>query len=472
MAEQNDSKNKPATGVTDPSQIVPVKEKIFFALGDFASNIFWMPFIFWGTYFYTDVFAIPAGLVGVMFLVSRIFDTANDPIMGAIADRLSPKEGIGQYRPFLLRLAVPFGLIGAAAFFTPNAGEGARIAYAFITYLLFGMIYTGINIPYSALMSVISKDPGERKTVSFFRMIGAQGGGLFVSLAIPALVLSIGKGDEKIGYFGAMSLMAVLAVICWFVTYKNTRERTVPDKKVKGEGLKDFASVFSNIHLWLLFIVAIFTNTAFTIRFSNVAYYFKYYADTAAVDKWGGQGVATGNFFFVGTIASLAGVGVMTFFIKRIDKKKLYVILMALAAAVSAYFYFIPKNNIFAIYAAQIVFSFLTGPTAAILFAMYTDIAAYIKHKNGKSSDGLVMSVGSLSQKSGWAIGGSVAPILLAFAGYKAGITQGEDALKVMQYMMSWIPMAPCVLGALAMLFYPLTDAKVAQITAELEQRG
>ena len=467
----SDAKTAPVTGVTDPAQVVPLKEKVFFALGDFASNIFWMPFIFWGTYFYTDVFVIPAGLVGVMFLIARVFDTANDPVMGMIADRMKPKEGVGQYRPFLIRLALPFGIIGAITFFTPGWGEGGRTAYAFVTYLLFGVIYTAINIPYSALMSVISKDPGERKSVSFFRMIGAQGGGLFVSLAVPALVLSIGGGNEKTGYFGAMSLMAVIAVVCWFLTYKNTRERTVPDKKEKGEGAKDFATVFTNVHLWMLFIVAIFTNTAFTIRFSNVAYYFKYYADEAAVKEWGGQGIATGNFFFVGTLASLAGVGVMTFFIKRIDKKKLYVALMSMAALVSAYFYFIPKTDIFGVYAAQVVFSFLTGPTAAILFAMYTDIAVYIKHKTGKSSDGLVMSVGSLSQKSGWAIGGAVAPILLAFAGYEADVTQGEDALKVMQYMMSWIPMAPCVLGALAMVFYPLTDAKVAKITAELENK-
>ena len=319
----------------DQSQTVPVKEKVFYALGDFASNLFWMPFIFWGTYFYTDVFIIPAGLVGVMFLISRVFDTANDPIMGMAADRFKPKPGIGQYRPFLSRLAVVFGVVGAVTFYTPDVSEGMRIAYAFVTYLLFGVVYTMINIPYSALMSVISKNENERKSVSFFRMLGAQSGGLFVSMVVPLLVLKVGQGNEKSGYFGAMSVMAAIAVACWILTYKNTRERTVPDKKVKGEVKRDLANVITSVHLWTLFIVAIFTNTAFTIRFSNVAYYFKYYADQGAVDNWGGQEIATGAFFTVGTISSLAGVFVLNFFIKKLDKKKLYVVLMAVSALTS-----------------------------------------------------------------------------------------------------------------------------------------
>jgi len=156
---------------------------------------------------------------------------------------------------------------------------------------------------------------------------------------------------------------------------------------------------------WLLFLVSFFTIAAFTLRFGVAAYYFKYYADPVAVEKWGiFQGGAVSAFFTFGTIASLLGVIAFSFFAKTIEKKKMYYVLILSSGLISIYFYYIPNTNITTIIATQALFSFLTGPTAAILFAMYTDIAAYMRSQGASASNGLVMSAGSFAQKFGWAI--------------------------------------------------------------------
>ena len=458
---------------TDPSQIIPFGEKFGYALGDFASNLFWMPFVLYGAFFYTDVFGISATAVGVMLLVTRIWDTINDPAMGLIADRVKPRAGLGKYRPFLFWFAVPFALVGAMAFFTPDIGPTAKLIYAWITYAAFGMIYTAINIPYSALMSVMSKEPAERNSTSFFRMVGAQVAGLLVSSGLMYFVAKAGGGDKQRGFFIVMSAFAVLAALCFMATGKMTRERVEPEVKPAGEAVKDMREIFGNGPWWVLFFVSFFTIAAFTMRFGVAAYYFKYYADQTAVESWGlFEGGAVSAFFTFGTISSLLGVVGFGFFAKTLDKKKMYYSLILLSGAISVCFYYIPNDAITTIIATQAIFSFLTGPTAAILFAMYTDIAASIRNDTGSVSNGLVMSAGSLSQKFGWAIGGALTSLLLGWAGYEPDMPQSENVKEIMSIMMSWAPMGACALGAFFMFLYPLDNKRMAEVTRELEAKG
>ncbi len=462
----------------DPTQVIPFSEKFGYALGDFASNLFWMPFILFGNYFYTDVFGISSMSVGFMLLVTRIWDTAIDPLVGIIADRTRPSPTLGRYRPYLIWVALPFGFISAAAFYTPNLSPGGKLVYAWVTYTAFGMIYSLINIPYSALMSVLSKDPGERSNTSFFRMVGAQTAGLIISTGLLYFVSKFGNGNQQRGFFIVMSTMAALAVVCFVLTGKMTKERVEPQLKASGDVRKDLASILSCWPWWVLFAVSFFTIAAFTLRYGVAAYYFKYYADQQAVEHWTlfGQklfdGGAVSAFFTAGTIASLLGVVAFGFIAKRLDKKVLYLSLILIAGLVSLIFKYIPNDNVTGIIATQALFAFLTAPTSALLFGMYTDIAAHIRNRSGSASNGLVMAAGSFSQKFGWAIGGSMTSLLLGLAGYVPGKVQSDGVRDVMSFMMSWAPMIACVMGAGVMLLYPLNDKRMQAITNELEAKG
>ncbi len=117
---------------------VSLKEKIGYSLGDAASNLFFQTFIIFLPIFYTDVFGISAAAISTMFLVTRIWDAVNDPIMGMIADRTNSKWG--KFRPYLLWLAVPYGVIGAIMFFTPDFSESGKLIYAYMTYTLMMMV--------------------------------------------------------------------------------------------------------------------------------------------------------------------------------------------------------------------------------------------------------------------------------------------------------------------------------------------
>ena len=186
-------------------------EKVGYGLGDTASNLFFQTFIFFLVYFYTDVFGISAAAAGTMFLVTRIWDAINDPIMGAIADRTNTRWG--KFRPYLLWFAVPFGVIGFLMFSTPDLGPTGKLVYAYITYTLMMMVYTAINVPYSALMGVISPNSSERTVVSAFRFGLAFIGMFIAQYAVVRLVEFFGRGDEVAGWRVRWDVLALAAVL-------------------------------------------------------------------------------------------------------------------------------------------------------------------------------------------------------------------------------------------------------------------
>ena len=148
--------------------MVSLKEKIGYSFGDFSSSMFWKIFGAYLLVFYTDVFGLSPAAVGTMFLVTRVWDSFFDPIVGVVADRTHTRWG--KFRPYLLYLALPFGFIGVLTFFTPPFGPTGKLIYAYITYTLMMMIYSSINVPYASLLGVMSPEPKDRNILATFRM--------------------------------------------------------------------------------------------------------------------------------------------------------------------------------------------------------------------------------------------------------------------------------------------------------------
>ena len=135
-------------------------EKAGYSLGDAASNFYWKTFEFFIIFFYTDVFGISAAAVGTMMLVTRVLDAVADPVMGTIADRTQTRWG--HFRPYLLWFALPLAAAGVITFTTPNFGPSGKLVYAYVTYCLLMLLYTAVNIPYSALLGVMTPNSIER----------------------------------------------------------------------------------------------------------------------------------------------------------------------------------------------------------------------------------------------------------------------------------------------------------------------
>lgn len=173
-----------------------LKEKIGYALGDGAANIAWRGVATFLFIFYTDVFGLTPVTVGVLFLVARFSDGISDVLMGIIGDRTKSKYG--KFRPWILWTAIPLGAILSLLFTSPDLSSSGKIIYAYITYIFFTLIYTANNIPYGALMAVMTGDDKERTSLGSFRMVGAFGGGMLVQGALLFLVAFYGNVNPEI----------------------------------------------------------------------------------------------------------------------------------------------------------------------------------------------------------------------------------------------------------------------------------
>ena len=447
------------------------REKAGFGCGDFASNLFFMVFTMYGLYFYTDVFGISAAIVGSIFLVARIWDAVNDPIMGLIADRTRSRWG--RFRPYLLWMAIPYGVIGFACFIVPDWSSSAKVIYAAVTYILFGMIYTAINLPYSGLMAVISPNSLERTRVAGFRFIGANLGGLVVALCIPLLVEYFGAGNEQYGYKLTMGLLACVAIVLFLVTFITTRERVEPPAGQSSSPLKDAADLCCNKPCILLFLIGLLGLASLSVHLAAVPFYFKYYIHGAhQILGWQLESHELISVFFtLGTICALIGILATKHIVTLFGKVAAYIILMALAAAFTLPQYYLGPDNVLTLLVLQGLSALFGGPVAPIVFSMYADAADYSEHRTGRRSTGLVMSFASFGMKFGWAIGGALGGWLLAWSGYIPDQEQTPEAIHGILLMLGLIP-AVLGLGACAMMFlYPLTDNRMSDIGAELARR-
>jgi glycoside/pentoside/hexuronide:cation symporter, GPH family len=173
-----------------------IKEKIGYALGDGAANIAWRGVATFLFIFYTDVFGINPATVGLLMLIARFSDGIIDVIMGVICDRTNSKYG--KFRPWILWTAIPLGITLSLLFTSPNLGPAGKVIYAYTTYFLFFFIYTANNIPYGALMAVMTSDDKERTSLGSYRMVGAFMGGMLVQGVLLFLVAQFGNINPSI----------------------------------------------------------------------------------------------------------------------------------------------------------------------------------------------------------------------------------------------------------------------------------
>jgi GPH family glycoside/pentoside/hexuronide:cation symporter len=449
-------------------------EKIGYSVGDTASNLFFQTFILFITIFYTDVFGISAKAVGTMFLITKIWDAVNDPMMGMIADRTETRWG--KFRPYILWFAIPFGILGVLTFTTPDLSTTGKLIYAYITYTLLMMLYTVINVPYSALMGVITSNARIRTVVSQFRFVAAFLGGLIVQYSVLRMVKKFGGGNEALGWQLAMVALSVLAVVLLFITFATTKERVKPPKGQKTR-LQDDLRDLSNNKPWLLIGGAtVFQLTYILIRTSCIMYYFKYFVQDQQVTLLGKtysfsyQGMVS-TFFMAGSILTILGSILASWFSKIFNKRNTYAGFLGASGIFAALFYFLRPNDIILMFALQFLASFALGPVSVLQWAMYTDTVDYSELKTGRRATGLVMSASLFALKLGVALGSSILAWILAGYGFKPNVQQTAETLQGIKLAISIYAAIPALIGAGIMFFYPLTNEKMVDIEAELVER-
>lgn len=436
------------------------REKVAYGLGDTASNLFFQAFNLFLFYYYTDVVGLAASAVGTMMLFTRILDAATDPVMGAIADRTRTRWG--KFRPYLLWGAVPYGVIGWLMFRMPDAGPGGKLAYAYATYSLMWVAYTVVNIPYSALMGVMSPSSAERTSLSTCRFVCAFAGGFLISSLTLPLTEYLGGGDRATGFSHTMTIFAVLSVGMFLFTFANTRERVAGPPGAPASLGSDLRQLLTNRPWMILFVAAFLTLTNVALRNGSIIYYFKYLAGDEA-----------GFTFFStsGTVAFILGAFSTKLFLRRFTRRQLMIGLTLINAGGFVAFYFVDPHATLLLNALNLVNSFLNGPTPAIVWSMYADTADYGEWRTGRRTTGLVFAAVVFAQKLGLAVGSAMLGWLLALSGFVANAAQSEPARLGILLVFSLLPAAFALLSAVAMYFYPLDDPEMRTIEAELRVR-
>jgi len=454
---------------------LPLREKISYGFGDLASVLYWQTFMLYFTYFYTDVFLIPAGVAATMFLISRVWDGVNDPLMGILADRTKTKWG--HFRPYLLWLCVPFAVIGVLTFTVPGFDETGKIIWAYITFNLMMMVYTAINIPYTALLGTITPDSNERTTVSSVKFLFAFGAGIIVSATLLPMVKAFGGDNEAQGWQMSFIIYGIAAVIFWLIAFKGTNERVQPPKSQQSSIKKDLFELVTN-GPWLILLATTITFILFVaVRGSVTVHYFKYVMkeQTLTLPFLGTQTYSfealASAYNTIGQISSFLGVLFISWFAKKVGKKNAFMIIFLVAIFSTGILYFLSADQVALIFFFQVTGSMTGGPLSVLIWAMYADTADYGEWKRGRRTTGLVFSASTMSQKFGWAFGAFVALSLMSQVGFEPNQVQTQDSLNGLVALFSIIPAGFGLLATIIVYFYPLNDKHVDQIVKELGER-
>lgn len=452
--------------------MIALKEKIGYGFGDMASSMFWKIFGMYLLFFYTDVFGLAPAAVGTMFLITRIWDSFLDPVIGVIADRTESRWG--KFRPYLLYVALPFGIIGVLTFTTPHLSPSGKLVYAYVTYTLMMMVYSAINVPYASLLGVMSPNPQDRTTLSSYRMFFAYLGSFIALMLIEPLVEFFSRhGSVQQSWQYSVAVIAAMCVVLFLACFALTKERVKPIHEEKHSLKEDLLDLCKNGPWWILLGAGIAALIFNSIRDGATIYYFKYYVLETSSFQIASLGVTvtwTSLYLMLGQASNMLGVALAAPVANHIGKKNTYILAMAIATVLSIAFYWFTPGQLVLIFVFQALISVCAGIIFPLLWSMYADIADYSELKCGRRATGLIFSSSSMSQKLGWTLGGALTGWLLGYFGFQANVVQTETAVVGIKMMLSFLPAIGTVLSIIFIAFYPLSEKKVKEITAELEE--
>ena len=469
--------------VQSTSAPIGLKEKIGYGLGDMSSSMFWKLFGAYLMIFYTDVFGISAAIVGTMFAVTRVWDSFFDPIVGVVADRTNSRWG--KFRPYLLWLALPFGIIGILTFTTPPFDMTGKVVYAFATYTLMMMVYSAINVPYASLLGVMTPNLHERNTLATYRMTFAYIGS-FVALLLFMPMVNAFTGamgapahnswltPSQFGWLMAVVVIAVVCTLLFWGCFALTRERVKPTNEKKTPLMTDLRDLLHNRPWWILLGAGVASLIFNSIRDGATVYYFKYYVDEATFGSINFAGipfVLSGLYLAVGQAANIVGVMLAAPVSNRIGKRRTFMGAMLVATVLSVAFYLLDNTQIALIFVLQALISVCAGSIFPLLWSMYADCADYSELTTGNRATGLIFSSSSMSQKLGWAIGTAVTGWMLAAFGFEANGVQNADTINGIKMFLSLLPAAGTLLSFVFIYFYPLSEKKMEEVAQSLAER-
>lgn len=436
-------------------------ERIAYGFGDFGCNIIYTAMTTYLLFYYTDYAGVNAAAVGIIMLISRFLDGITDIVMGLIVDRTKTK--FGKARPWILRMAIPFGIAGVLLFSVPTSWDSTwKLIYVFFTYnLVSSVIYTAINVPYSSLNALMTQNPHERSVLSIFRNLLATLGTLIINSYTLTFVEYF--GDNASAWTKTFSIFGVLAVLAFILTFFGTKERVKPiSKESRHISFKTGIHALFKNKYWIMMTVVLmllFINMALSIG-STV-----YYAKSILGDNQLAQTINS-----LMNIAQIVCMFLIAPVVKRLGKRNsmgLGIIVQSIGTVLLV----LLGGSLFSIYMSSIIRGIGGALTGAVMWAMVSDTVDYGEWKTGLRMEGLTNSASSFGYKVGNGLGSALLGIILAIGGYAGQATIQSAQAIVSIHLVFWVlPIIINVVILIILFFYKLDD-EFEGIVADLHDR-
>ena len=437
---------------------LPLYQRLAYASTDTAGNLLYCIISGYLLYFYTDVFGLSVGVAGTILLCTRFLDAFDAPIWGFIIDHTKSKYG--KSRPYFLWLSIPFALATVLTFTTPNLTGSAKIAWAVITYITAGVLYSGISTPITSILPNLSSDADERIVLNSYRMTGGNVGYFLAVTFILPMVGILGRGNDRAGFTRAVAIFAVIGVILFLFAFTCLREENAQEEK--SISIKKSIGAIKGNWPWVIIVGAnLFYWLANTVRTSSLVYYFQYNLDRKDLVP-----VINGL-----SLIQVLGVVLIPFITKKF--KKCTTMIFGLALASTGHVIMgIAGPAIPLLVAGWLIACVGTGIAVSMPFAMLSDAVDYGEWKTGIRASGFLTAIGSaFCIKAGSGLGGFIPSLIMNAFGYTPNQQQTASSLMAIKFNFIWLPILMFLGGAVVMFFYRRHEANEMTIKMELAQR-
>ncbi|MCL2895054.1 MFS transporter [Brenneria tiliae] len=434
---------------------------ILYGAGDFASQLIWSFMGAYLTIYYSDVVGLTPAIIAAIMLGCRIWDVANDPIIGRVAE--STRSRFGRFRPYLAFGSPVLALFSVLTFTNPFGGTStAGVIWALITYLVTGILYSVVNIPYAALSGVMTEDSYQRDKINSSRNIGMNLGMILVNaVSLPLALIFSGSGAKVVtqyGYTMMAVVYAVISVILFLLVFFTAKEKVQP-KKGRTPTLKEtYKNLLSNKYLMLIVFLMFVQIIGFMGRISVSAYYVIY---------------CLGSYALIALFLTIPSIGAVigSLFVSRVAKKfgrrnvlmgSLFIQAIGLLVIYKA-----PFDNLTMVFTGCWIFG-LFNVGFPLTLSMVADSVDYMELKTGIRTDGTAYATYGLAVKVGAAVGNSVGILLLGMYGYVANAEQTIETLNSINFVVNFLPVILFCVAAGSLFLWDLDEEKSLRMREQL----
>jgi glycoside/pentoside/hexuronide:cation symporter, GPH family len=450
---------------------IGTRDKIGYAMGDLASLLVFGLVQSVLQKYYTDILGIGVVSIMIMFIIARIWDAINDPIWGRIIDRMEPAPD-GRYRRWLKTLAVPVALSAILMFVKiPGLSSGGYLAYAYVTYILFGMLYTGINIPYGSLAQVITSDDRERSSLSVFRSIGSTFGAMPAMLLISFCYVKTESGASVMSYSKILIgtvVISVFSVLAYLLCYRWTTERvpTKPAPKEKGQTWKVIKILLRSRPYMAVCLAGMLFLAAQMFSQSYYTYLFNYYFNKPGLSM-------------MPTVCQYLPVAVIMLFAgklgARFGRRDVCAYGMLLAGVCNLALYLVGGTNVWMFLAVCLLSGIGNAFIFLLVWAIATDAIDYNEVKFGLHDEATSYAFFTFMRKLGQTIAAILVNLALLRIGYTDNVLNTANITdSTLNAMFTDSVLIPAVLYFLIFVIlrfmYPLGKKKIDELREEKEK--